>query len=217
MITSRPRVGVLIAAIVIVLTGPFQGRASASVRTIDFSSAPAGSSISSEYFLSEGLLLTGPSDPMQTHVGFVQGDNALIGSTNAPAGDVTGTFTSPVSSVAVAFAPGAQGTAEYTLTAYAQGTPLASSSVTVMQDERLQDPVPWGYSELSLIDLSKPAESFSLTARYIDGFFGRIEYGVSYITFATVDAPVTKRMCKDNGWRTLGYPSLGRCVSAIGA
>src|SRR6266511_2427389 len=66
-------------------------------------------------------------------VGFVQGDNALVG--NPLLGGITARFTRPVSELSLRVAPAAQGTATYTLTAFGgSGKELASESLTVTQD-----------------------------------------------------------------------------------
>lgn len=117
-------------------------------------------------------------------VGFIQGDNALVG--NPLLGGITAMFTRPVSELSLQVAPAAQGTATYTLTAFgASGKELASQSLTVTQD--IGDPTtgPPGYFTIGVGGFAVPATSFALTSVFVRSSFGinLIEYGASSIHY----------------------------------
>src|SRR5688572_9992764 len=73
--------------------------------TVDFSTHGTGS-FDSDFYKKDGVRFTQESD-----VGFVQGDEALVG-------PIAATFTPPISGLSVRLAPFVQGTAEYVLTAF---------------------------------------------------------------------------------------------------
>lgn len=115
-------------------------------------------------------------------VGFIQGSPALGG------GVVSATFTHPVSDLSLLVAPALQGTATYTLKAFAaSGSLLASTSVTVTQDQGDPATIAYGYFPIALATLPAPATSFTLDNVLVRSSFpntvGAIPYGVSTISF----------------------------------
>jgi len=129
-------------------------------RIIDFSTHGQGP-FQADFFKKDGVTFTEGS-----FVGFIQGDEALIG-------DIAGTFTPPVSSLSARVAPAFQGTIEFTLTALdASSTVIASESVTVTETGA------GGYVTIDLGALPAKAKYFSITG-IPDA------YGVSLITFTT--------------------------------
>jgi hypothetical protein len=141
--------------------------------TIDFTQAGSGP-FDPGYF--SGAVLSEGS-----FVGYVQGDEALIGPV---AGDLEDKFTD----ISVSLAPAAQGTAVYTLTAIASsGVPLASTFRTVTQDEG--DPLtgPFGYVTLELSGVSKKARSFRISNSFVGSSYPhitQIEFGVAEISWS---------------------------------
>ena len=94
----------------------------------------------------------------------------------AQSGDITATFTRPVTSVTVSFAVWSEGTAEYSLTAYApSGRAIANSSTTAAETS-----TGTGYHTLVVHDLPSKAKSFSMTG-------GWIVFGVNSITYTYGD------------------------------
>jgi hypothetical protein len=171
---SAPLVGA--AAVFAMLLGVFVAIAPAAqaATTIDFSTVSQGP-FDQSFFKSDGIIFT-----EGTFVGFVQGDNALIGPV---AGKVRGGF----NSLSARVAPGEQGTATYTLTAFKQGNQIAATSMTVTQD--MGDPTtgPFGYFTINIGPLPKKADSFSLSNVFVRSSFldiTVIEFGVSSITFS---------------------------------
>jgi hypothetical protein len=146
-------------------------RAASPATTIDFSSVGQGP-FDQSFFKHEGIVFTEGN-----FVGFVQGRNALIGPI---AGNVRGGFTSLSAQVA----PANQGTATYTLAAFKKGKQIASTSMTVTQDEGDPDTGLFGYFTISVDTLSAKADSFSLSNVFVRSSFGtnQIEFGVSSIT-----------------------------------
>lgn len=129
-------------------------------QTVDFSTHGEGP-FQADFYKKDGVTFTAGS-----FVGFVQGDEAIIG-------DIAGTFTPPVSSLSVRVAPGFQGTFPFTLTALdASSTVIASESVTVTEDGS------GGYVTIDLGVLPAQATYFTLTGI-------PDSYGVSSITYAT--------------------------------
>ncbi len=167
--------------------------ASHQVVTIDFSSH-GGGFFDPRFYESQGIVF-----PLEecSSIGclpwFVsplfQGDAALVRST--PDGKIEATFTSPVASLSLMAAPDAQGTAEYTLTAFGSGAVVGSTSVTVTQDTGDPEDTGFGYFRIELADLVSPATRFTLENRFIRSSFGgdRINFGVSSITYALADVP----------------------------
>jgi hypothetical protein len=156
--------------------------------TIDFSDNAQGD-LDPLSYRSDGLVLPpqrcGTAGCSSWFVGFVQGDNALVG--NPLLGGITATFTRPVSELSLSIAPGSQGTAVYTLTAFsASGTELASQSLTVTQDSGDANTGPPGHFTMSLGELPEPAKRVSLTNAFVRSSFGTlgpIEFGVSSISY----------------------------------
>jgi hypothetical protein len=115
-------------------------------------------------------------------VGFIQGDEALVG-------PVAGAFMPPAAGLSVRVAPGLQGTAEYTLTAYdGASRVIALRSVVVTEDTGDPATIFFGYFTLELDVLSDGARYFSLTNRFIRSSFPEITFipfGISSLTYAT--------------------------------
>jgi hypothetical protein len=146
----------------------------ATTTTIDFSKVSQGP-FDQSFFARDRVVFT-----QGTFVGFVQGDNALVGPV---AGKVSGGF----KSLSAQVAPALQGTAAYTLTAYKQGKEITSTTITVTQDEGDPTTGPFGYFTVSIGPLPKKADSFSLSNEFIRSSFPQnnsIEFGVSSITFS---------------------------------
>lgn len=144
--------------------------------TIDFTVADEGP-FQPDFFKKQGLVFTDGD-----FVGFFQGDEALDG-------PVSGTFHPPVCSLSLRVAPGLQGTATYTLTAYSpSGEVVGSTTVTVTQDEGDPESGPFGYFTLELTDLAQRASTFTLENEFIRSSFPhitQIPFGVSSITYTT--------------------------------
>jgi len=156
------------------LTTP--GCGSGSSQTIDFSIAGEGP-FQLNFFKGQGLVFT-----QGDFVGFVQGDQSLIG-------PVAGTFHPAVCSISVRVAPAFQGTAAYTLKAYsASGKVVGSTTMTVTQDMGEVDSGPFGYFVIELSGLSQKAQTFTLENQFIRSSFPQItqiSFGVSSITYST--------------------------------
>lgn len=159
---------------------PLPGR----VVRIDFSRAGKLSAFDPRFFEQDGVVFPPQFCPVDVcsdwFVGWIQGDDALVG------GPISATFTRSVSSLSVRAAPGAQGTAEYTLTAFDRGGEvIAMKSVVVAQ--YIADPqvTPLGYFVVELGPLSKPARRFTFEQKDLDlpaGMAG-IGYGLAEISF----------------------------------
>jgi hypothetical protein len=152
------------------------GCRSAISQTIDFST-PGEGPIQPNFFRGQGLILTEGD-----FVGFVQGDQALIG-------PVAGIFHPSVCSLSVRVAPALQGTAAYTLTAYSpSGEVVGSTTVIVTQDSGDPENGLPGYFSIELTDLSQRAQTFTLENQFIRSSFPQntqIPFGVSSITYTT--------------------------------
>ncbi len=152
------------------------GCRSAISQTIDFSSTAQGP-IQPDFFQGQGLVFTDGD-----FVGFVQGDQALIG-------PVAGTFHPSVCSLSVRVAPAFQGTAAYTLMAYSSsGEVVGSTSVIVTQDSGDPESGLFGYFSIELTNLSQRAQTFTLENQFIRSSFPQntqISFGVSSITYTT--------------------------------
>jgi hypothetical protein len=152
------------------------GCKSAISRTIDFS-VPGEGPFQSDFFKNQGVVFTEGD-----FVGFVQGDEALVG-------PVAGSFHPAVCSLSLRVAPSLQGTAAYTLTAYApSGAVVGSTTVTVTQDSGDPASGPEGYFTIELTNLSGRAKSFTLENRFIRSSFPQntlMPFGVSSITYTT--------------------------------
>ena len=114
-----------------------------------------------------------------TFVGYIQGDEALVG---RAAGSIKNGF----KSIAARVAPAIQGTAIYTLTAHSSsGRTLGSSSVTITQDTGDPETGPFGYESIELGPLPRKASSFRLSNTFVRSSYThitQIEFGVSSIT-----------------------------------
>jgi hypothetical protein len=149
---------------------------SGSSQTIDFSTAGEGT-FQPDFFKRQSLVLT-----QGDFVGFVQGDQSLIG-------PVAGTFHPSVCSISVRVAPAFQGTAAYTLRAYAaSGKVVGSTTMTVTQDIGEPASGSFGYFVIELTSLSQKAQTFTLENQFIRSSFPQttqISFGVSSITYST--------------------------------
>ena len=166
----------VVAAVFAMLLGAFVANAPAAqaATTIDFSTVSQGP-FDQSFFTRDGIVFT-----EGTFVGFVQGDNALIG-------PVAGTVKGGFSSLSARVAPAMQGTATYTLRAFKQGNQIAATSITVTQDEGDSTTGSFGYFTINIGPLPKKADSFSLSNVFVRSSFPGvtlIEFGVSSITFS---------------------------------
>jgi hypothetical protein len=141
--------------------------------TIDFSQpgiGPFDQSYFSEAGFSEG-----------SFVGYVQGDEALIG-------PVAGTAASKFTGVSVDVAPAFQGTADYTIEALSPADRvIGSSTVRITQDTEDPETGPWGYVTLELGSLPKKASSFRIRNSFVRSSFPNItviDFGVASITLS---------------------------------
>jgi len=152
------------------------GCRSAISQTIDFSTAIQGP-IQPDFFQGQGLVFTEGN-----FVGFVQGDQSLIG-------PVAGTFHPAVCSLSLRVAPSLQGTAAYTLTAYSpSGEVVGSRTMIVTQDSGDPENGLFGYFSIELTDLSQRAQTFTLENQFIRSSFPQttqIPFAVSSITYTT--------------------------------
>ena len=155
---------------------PTPGCQSTSSQTIDFSTAGEGT-FQPDFFKSQSLVIT-----QGDFVGFVQGDQSLIG-------PVAGTFHPAVCGISVRVAPAFQGTAAYTLRAYAaSGKVVGSTTMIVTQDIGEQGSGSFGYFVIELAGLSQKAQTFTLENKFIRSSFPQttlISFGVSSITYST--------------------------------
>jgi hypothetical protein len=157
-----------------VAIAPAARAATTAATTIDFSTVSQGP-FDQSFFTRDGIVFT-----EGTFVGFVQGDNALVG-------PVAGTVKGGFSSLSARVAPAMQGTATYTLTAFKQGNQIAATSITVTQDEGDPTTGSFGYFTINIGPLPKKADSFSLSNLFVRSSFPGvtlIEFGVSSITFS---------------------------------
>ena len=153
--------------------------------TVAFSSFGSGQVFDPTFFDASGIDFPPQQCDPSCHtwfVGFIQGSPALT------AGVVHATFTHPVSDLSLLVAPALQGTATYTLKAFAaSGSLLASTSVTVTQDQGDPATIAYGYFPIALATLPAPATSFTLDNVLVRSSFpntvGAIPYGVSTISF----------------------------------
>lgn len=159
--------------------------------TIDFSAVGRDNVMDPEFFHSDGIVFPpefcGPSGCTPLFVGFVFGDDALIGDPRF--GPITARFSRPISGITLSVAPSLQGTATYTLRLFAaSGAQVGETVLTVTQDEGETPPGTFGYFEISATDLSKRAKSFTLTNVFVRTRSGPptqtlIPYGVNSITY----------------------------------
>jgi hypothetical protein len=148
----------------------------AIIHTIDFSVHGQGV-FESGFYKKEGVVFT-----QGESVGFIQGDEALVG-------PIAGAFMPPAANLSVRVAPALQGTAEYTLTAYdGASRVIALRSVVVTEDTGDPATISFGYFTLELDVLSGGARYFSVTNRFIRSSFSEITsipFGVSSLTYST--------------------------------
>jgi hypothetical protein len=144
---------------------------------IDFSSAGQGI-FQPDFFKRQGLVFT-----QGNFVGFVQGDEALIG-------PIAGTFRPAVCSLSLRVAPALQGTAAYTLTAFSPaGAIVSQATVTVTQDSGDPENGPLGYFTIELTNLTPRANSFTLENRFIRSSFPQntqIPFAISSLAYTTL-------------------------------
>jgi hypothetical protein len=152
---------------------PFAVAAPPASTTIDFSQAgqgPFDRSYFSDASFSEG-----------SWVGYIQGDEALIG-------PVAGAAASKFTSVSADVAPAFQGTADYTIEALSTSDRvIGSSTVRVTQDTGDAETGPWGYVTLELGPLPKKASSFRISSNFVRSSFPNItviDFGVASITLS---------------------------------
>jgi len=152
------------------------GCRSATSQTIDFST-PGEGAIQADFFKSQGFVFT-----KGDFVGFIQGDQALVG-------PVAGIFHPSVCSLSLRVAPALQGTAAYTLTAYSpSGKVVGSTTMIVTQDEGDPETGSLGYFNIELSNLSQQAQTFKLENQFIRSSFAhitQIPFGISSITYAS--------------------------------
>jgi hypothetical protein len=149
------------------------GAAGTAQATVDFSAhglGPFDGSYFSDATFSEG-----------TWVGYVQGDEALIG-------PVAGAAASKFTSVSAEVSPAFQGTADYTIEALSNADRvIGSNTVRVTQDTEDPETGPWGYVTLELGPLPKKASSFRISNSFVRSSFPNItviEFGVASITLS---------------------------------
>lgn len=144
---------------------------------IDFSSAGEGIFLQPDFFKRQGLILT-----QGDFVGFVQGDDALIG-------PIAGSFHPSVCRLSLRVAPALQGTAAYTLTAFApSGEMVSQATVTITQDSGDPENGPFGYFTIELTNLTPRANYFTLENRFIRSSFPQntqIPFAISSLTYTT--------------------------------
>jgi len=159
--------------------------------TIDFSSFGEGKEFQPTFYKLDGILFPseecGPAGCRPWFVGFTQGDAGLEGQPRF--GPVTATFMRPISDLSLRVAPRLQGTATYLLSAFAaSGELLATTSLTVTQDEGDPANSGPGYFTISLTDLHGPAKRFALDNVFVRSSFPlplntEIDYAVSSISY----------------------------------
>ena len=182
----------LAVAAVALLPAAAQSGVGLSTVTIDFSSFNSDPStiepIDGDYFAADGIRFSTPCSPSGCsilEVGMVQDDAALR---QRPfLGGFEASFSRPISSVAVRFAPGLQGTATYVLRAHsASGDILASTSTTVTQDFGDPENTGFGHINLGLNDLPAPAKRLTLDSIFVRSsatWITAIDFGIHTITY----------------------------------
>jgi len=144
---------------------------------IDFSSAGEAVFIQPDFFKRQGLVLT-----QGEFVGFVQGDQALIG-------PIAGNFHPSVCRLSLRVAPAVQGTAAYTLTAFSpSGEIVSQTTVIITQDSGDPENGPFGYFTIELANLTPWANYFTLENRFIRSSFPQnrqIPFAISSLTYTT--------------------------------
>jgi hypothetical protein len=153
--------------------------------TVDFSQHGEGP-FDRNFFASSGIVFT-----QGDFVGFVQGDDALIGGTDFP---IAGSFLTPVTSLAVSVAMGFQTVSDFTLTVYdASSAPIGATTFRLNQDTGDAGFMGFGYFTIDLLNIPQPAYSFQLTDQFVSSSFGftSSEWGVSTLVFNQVTEPGT--------------------------
>lgn len=132
-------------------------------RVIDFSE-PGEGTFDRRFFDRDGVRFTEGD-----FVGFVQGDEALVG-------PIRFSVYAPPDRAVVSFAPAVQGTAWYQLTALgAHDHVLASARVLVTQDTGVS-PDPFGYVDLELPDIPAGTRVLTLTNEFVGSSFPHITH-----------------------------------------
>ncbi len=178
---------VVVALVPVMVAPALAGGVAASEVTVDFTTCGEGV-FDPLFYRADGIVFPprrcGSDGCASWFVGWVQGDEALAQYPGL--GPITARFTRPISRLSLQVAPGNQGTATYTLTAFGgSGRVLATQSLTVTQDTGDPATGPFGYFSLSLEQLPAPAKSFTLDSVFVRSSFGNtvIEYGVSSIGY----------------------------------
>jgi len=171
---TRSRVTVVALAVVAALLAPAPAAVAADSSTVVVDlSEPGQGFFDQAYFQDDGVVFTEGG-----FVGFLQGDEALIG-------PVAGTVGKGFTGVTAQFAPGFQGTADYTLSAYSRsGRELGSSTLRVTQDSGDPESGPLGYATISLT-VAKKATVFRLSSTFVRSSFPNIttiDFGASEVT-----------------------------------
>jgi hypothetical protein len=173
---ARSRMAALLIPVFVCLLGaaaPPAVAASTSATTIDFSQHGEGPF--------DGAYFADAAFTEGSWVGYIQGDQALVGPTS-------GTAKKKFSSISASVAPAIQGTAIYTLAAFeSNGGEIASRSVTITQDTGDPETGPWGYVTIDLGPLAKRASSFRISNEFVrssHSHITQIEFGVSAITLS---------------------------------
>jgi hypothetical protein len=164
-----------IALAAVMVAGVLASVSSASAAEIDFSTHGQGP-FDSQFYGGDGVVFTQGS-----FVGYVQGDEALIG----PAG---ASVKKGLTRVSARVAPSIQGTATYTLAAYKSSQMIGSRSVTVTQDEGDPATSGFGYFTIELGPLYKKATSFRLSNSFVRSSFSHvteIQFGLASITLSS--------------------------------
>jgi len=169
---SHIAVVALALAAALLAPAPAAVAAGSSTFVVDLSE-PGQGFFDQAYFEDEGVVFTEGG-----FVGFLQGDEALVG-------PVAGTVDKGFTGVTAKFAPGFQGTADYTLSAYSRsGRELGSSTLRVTQDSGDPESGPLGYATISLTS-AKKATIFRLSSTFVRSSFPNvttIDFGTSEVT-----------------------------------
>jgi hypothetical protein len=178
---------------------------SANPIIVDFTEHGSGD-FDQSFFAASGIVFT-----QGTLVGFVQGDEALVGSNQHP---IAGNFLTPVTSLSVTVALSLQTVTDFTLTAYdADPVPISTTTFRLNQDTGSPGFMGFGYFTISLDSIPEPAFSFRLTNQFVSSSFGHTNspYGASTFTFTQAEAPCTYAFSSGGGGSSVKY-----CVSANG-
>jgi hypothetical protein len=119
-------------------------------------------------------------------VGFVQGDEALVGS-SALGNAVRFRVRGPLASVTVSFAPAVQGTALYELSALGPRDRVLASTERLLTQDSGTSSATFGYVDIALSEVPPATRTLVLTGTFVGSSFPGIEeipFGVSRITLA---------------------------------